>query len=778
MTLVERLTEKLREVEGLRREWLDLRKALVDELHTPAVGRMGLDAPQKELDDVIAAFAREVEAPNVVLVVTGTTGAGKSSLVNYLCGVDVAPVAVQEMSAGVVRLQHHEGGLEFEIEATPGATWETGVFAASTAAAISERLARTFDAYRRSDDAAPPSATVRLPMRIGAAGVLGLPPGARLSILDLPGLAFVGDEKNAAVFRSEVARGLCIVTGSALETGDREQALVAQIVQQVRELRGTPARMLFVANRIDEFLKDPNPDDKRREWLTGLAQRTRAALVAALPEYGSAIASIELLPLSSRPALLAHLVKMGDSSTAEQFKELDEFYGKLIPAPLREELPRNVAKATPEQRREVGEAVAVTSHARAFDERLREHLSAHLPELLLPQWERAIGDAVGALLRLTTQELSVRIDNERRSLEENLRRLDEAANALKATREATAALLQPLTEYGPNKPRAFDDLSRTIETIANGLKIPKNDFGKLTALYDWKASLNKQRRDFFRALKAALKPGGKLDAALALTDKSRKRLEEAIARAVDAGYVGTMVATGEKVKVTNDRKKLETLCSALELLSTTVHASLNEILDQESSNQSDRIHESLVELLRAQQNAINVSAKKIEPELVLVLPESLRYRTAGPRLKIQSKVAIGSIKDDTKTYQSGTKVVEREGFLGWLVDLVYEKRVPVWKTDQIAEAYIPSIDEIEQFFDEQWQRKDNGIDASFFLWLERELARYEKDVVEFHQSHYERTARRLRELKEGKQEAHAMNVAPLQLLRERANAIASRIGPR
>ena len=63
--------------------------------------------------------------PTLILATTGTTSSGKSNLVNFLCGADIVPTAVSEMSAGAVTIEYSQEKTLI-IEETPGALWECG----------------------------------------------------------------------------------------------------------------------------------------------------------------------------------------------------------------------------------------------------------------------------------------------------------------------------------------------------------------------------------------------------------------------------------------------------------------------------------------------------------------------------------------------------------------------------------------------------------------------------------------------------------------------------
>ena len=102
------------------------------------------------------------------------------------------------------------------------------------------------DVREHSNAPACPLVDLDYPTRFGAEmPKLGLPPGCSCRILDLPGLKFTGDTGNAQVIKAS-KEALCFVTYNSLETDtDKQKFLLNQVVNQVKELGGSPVRMVF-----------------------------------------------------------------------------------------------------------------------------------------------------------------------------------------------------------------------------------------------------------------------------------------------------------------------------------------------------------------------------------------------------------------------------------------------------------------------------------------------------------------------------------------------------
>jgi len=66
-----------------------------------------------KLDEALSTLVEELRNPTLTLATTGTTSSGKSTLVNLLCGAEIVPVAVSEMSAGAVTIEYSNEKIEF-----------------------------------------------------------------------------------------------------------------------------------------------------------------------------------------------------------------------------------------------------------------------------------------------------------------------------------------------------------------------------------------------------------------------------------------------------------------------------------------------------------------------------------------------------------------------------------------------------------------------------------------------------------------------------------------
>ena len=271
---------------------------------------------EQQLANGLDTLRESLAHPTLILATTGTTSSGKSTLVNLLCGAEIMPVAVQEMSAGVVTIEYSDRQA-IKIDETAGATWECGTWNDVSSEEIYSRLDKVMKLYLKSkidsnSAVACPQSTVYYPFRLVAEpGLLDLPEGTTVKIMDLPGLAHVGDEGNAEVIRKS-REALCLVTYNSSET-DKEKvnSLLQEIVDQVKELGGSPGRMLFILNRIDVFRDDRDWPKSETAFFERTDAEIRRKLKENLSEYSDAIDKVRILKLSSLPALLSLLMVSG-----------------------------------------------------------------------------------------------------------------------------------------------------------------------------------------------------------------------------------------------------------------------------------------------------------------------------------------------------------------------------------------------------------------------------------------------------------------------------------
>ncbi len=354
-----------------------------------------------KLDAALETLRYELDNPVLTLATTGTTSSGKSTLVNLLCGAEIMPVAVSEMSAGAVTVEYNDRK-SLTIHETPGALWECGEWERITDDQIYHRLhdvmLQYIEAREHHADLACPQTTIGYPSRIFKESLLDLPQGTKVKILDLPGLAHVGDEGNMAVIK-QCREALCLVTYNSAETDSKKvKNLLQEVVEQVKDLGGSPARMLFVLNRIDVFRADRSWPESEERFTNKTTEAIRAELTDQLGEYTQEIQDLQIIKLSTWPALLALQIRNPDPiASTEACKKADNHFNSLIDDII-EDLPRKVEKWKQHDRNRVADALWERSYALTFQQHLAEHVNQHFPNLVIPQilerFSVAAGNAV------------------------------------------------------------------------------------------------------------------------------------------------------------------------------------------------------------------------------------------------------------------------------------------------------------------------------------------------------------------------------------------------
>jgi hypothetical protein len=348
------------------------------------------------------ALVSDMRQPNLVFATTGTTSSGKSSLVNMLCGAGILPVTVRAMTAGVTTIR--DSAQRFlKIERTADAPWECGTWSDLSDNEICGKLTATMDAYnsaredclagKRHTLPACPRAEIDYPIAaIRHLQLLALPSGAGVRLLDLPGLQYMSDEGNLEVIRDRCREALCFVTYNASETNpELKHKLLREVADQVKELGGSPARMLFILNRVDVYRSDPLWPKSENEAVAEADHQIRRVLSESLPDHAEDVARLRIVKLSAGPAMLALQMQgpnLAEAQTAAD--KLDSFFHYLVKSCASQiddfdDLPRKPSKWDANQLRKVGEAVWRAAYGEDFLRELEEHIHENLPELVIPQ---------------------------------------------------------------------------------------------------------------------------------------------------------------------------------------------------------------------------------------------------------------------------------------------------------------------------------------------------------------------------------------------------------
>ncbi|MBR2124199.1 MAG: dynamin family protein [Acetobacter sp.] len=473
VTTIQRLTSEIEKI---------LSKDLTEDQRCEMQG--GFD----KLGHAFAVFREQSVHPELTLATTGTTSSGKSTLANFLIGESILPSAVQEMSAGLVRVKH-SNKRRLTIPQTQGATWETGTWENVSASDVCHRLKETMDAFRKEEESVeelePVIFDVEWPIRlVERKGKLDLPEGTQFTILDLPGLKSVNDERNGPVIRKNIAKAFCLVAYNAEETDrTKQKILLNEVVNQVIALSygeggGEHAescvgnvsllqRMLFLLNRVDAFYRHDDASEQLEKFKGEVTTQLRGKLEEAFPEHESAIEKIELTQVCSLPALLAVEVDRLWEDPENQdkvLKKIKRLFQQIFPEDYFDEFPRKLEELTNEQKKEFITQTFKSSYGITFEESLSSHISESFFELVLDVPLRELSEASAQLVQI----LDIRVE------EYTQRSAEQAEEKLRCLGRARA-------ELESNVCQIFGIYERVCAVIGNTGEKMETRFGDLRA---------------------------------------------------------------------------------------------------------------------------------------------------------------------------------------------------------------------------------------------------------------------------------------------------------
>jgi len=562
----------------------------------------GVQPALHELEEAVGRFESAAVRPEVVIATTGTTSSGKSTLANLLIGEMLLPKAVQEMSAGVVTVRHDDAVRRLVVEATRGATWPTGRWDPSSASEVRDRLKSVMNSYRdllgnmppaSKSEVEPPRFAITWPTRLGRRPeAFGLPASADISVVDLPGLKYVEDELNGGVVREQARRSLCVVAYNSFETDPRKQdALLRQVVDQVKALGGSPARMLFVLNRIDAFRTDSDPAASERAFCDRVTRQIRSRITQELQEYAEQASSILPIPLSSEPALYAVVAsERTGPDQAHLLELLEDEYKKLFSRKDMNSLPRDPAEWSDVQRRWFIDEARTQSRGAEFEERLGAHIASRLPEIMLPplvdgayQPARRVLEGLDALVEAYGQQ-------EEEQLALAIRRLETLHAQLRTLKEEVLVPLAPLREVVGGDGDLVGRLLVAVPKLENslGLAGPDGGPGQLSALQSAltdavQVPLQRLSEVVFRTME-----GDELEEPFIDSCRTASALHRSI-RELRSGPYGRIWETGGTV----EGAEADSLRVSLDAFSKNMSKIATELVKRESRIQADRMRTAL-----------------------------------------------------------------------------------------------------------------------------------------------------------------------------------------
>jgi hypothetical protein len=578
--------------------------------------------------------------------------------------------------------------------------WECGEWRGIRDEKIYQRLYQVMISYIENREKQPnlacPQSTIFYPFRLVKESQLELPQGTRVKILDLPGLAYVGDRGNANVIK-QCREALCIVTYNSAETdAHKVKSLLQEVVQQVKDLGGSPARMLFTLNRIDVFRADKNWPETENRFVE------------------KAIRDIK-------------------NELTEQLKEYTE--------DILEDLPRNVQKWSRHDRNRVAEALWQESYAEEFQQHLKEHINQHFPQLVIPQaierFNVAAGNAVGEwAVQTTTAILSSSEEHYQQECEKisQIRLLIERFLQISDTKlrepfeRIDTKIKQVIAEQSEDDPVLY--LESTILELKN--VEPYNLLGeKLYPLYGWRRELGQGIKQVLEAVAKSLETG-KVDLDSTNLKKANllnvNLLGRNLNRLVNLGYTASVAKEGKimEAKTDSEKNQLKQINEELNELAIHLNIVMEDVLKQISNQELNRMYQAVVELFNCYLSYIEEGANDIAPNIAIKFPES-KFSKVDSQLTFNFRFEAG-FPINKGTWQESVQVAreKRIWYTLWIAKkTVYDTKYETRSSDN---AEIPSVENLLTGWIIQSKKGEAEIVNKIVTWLLEQIDCLKKNV--------------------------------------------------
>jgi len=728
--------------------------------HLPESYHAEIHELSNNLETALEKLIDELRHPTLILATTGTTSSGKSTLVNFLCGADIVPTAVSEMSAGTVTIEYSEERALI-IKETPGALWGCGEWKNISDEEIYDRLDEVMisylDAREEQPNLACPQSIIYYPFRlIKNEELLELPEGVTVKLLDLPGLSHVGDEGNLSVIK-QCREALCLMTYNSAETDrDKVRNLLSEVVEQVRELKGSPARMLFILNRIDEFRKDTKrwPQSEER-FIEKTTKSIKTELMEQLGEYVKDIENLAIVKLSTLPALLAVQIEKNKELIQDILEELPSIEDKwsshdrsridvlLKPYEIVDDyfkpLIKNIVKSLPpdpkdlsiKQRSLIAQELRQQSYAQAFEERLKIHIAEHFPKLVIPQSIEKFNVAAGnSITRWAVQTTTAILNSSEDNYNREIKRLSQIKSSLDHFLKISDANLRKPFEKINQKCEEYisqqtddDPLSVLTEAITElQFTEPYNEIEeKLIPLYDWRNALGRGVDQILEAVAESLEKG-----IVTLDHPNFKKasianvnlLESNLRRLIKLGYSYSTARDGQNVVAKTQQEKDNLNQKNQELNELSIHLSLiiAQVLDKISTQEITRMYEAVNELFTCHLTYLEKGSDKLAQDIVIRFPESELN-------KVKNDLKFDFVKFDSDfKIKKEDYTEEHRTWTHWLWI------VPKKEKRSSENAKIPSIGQILADWKQQLKEVEPDMLKQVIEWLIAQIDDLKKSV--------------------------------------------------
>jgi GTPase SAR1 family protein len=207
--------------------------------------------------DQINNAYRSLESPTLDIATVGTTSAGKSTFVNALLGLKLAPMNADEMSAGLLEISHSS---HWSIRSIPHID---NMEQFNNPEIIYDFLFKYMQEHierrqSKRESSLEPHFVVQgplLPMDDSHDFSANLGGQVGFRIFDLPGLRTVNDQENFRIIKNHIKRSFTIVVINMIQLFAREQReqLIEELRDTVRDLGNDTSTIIFIANQADRL---------------------------------------------------------------------------------------------------------------------------------------------------------------------------------------------------------------------------------------------------------------------------------------------------------------------------------------------------------------------------------------------------------------------------------------------------------------------------------------------------------------------------------------------
>ena len=376
-----------------------------------------------------------------------------------------------------------------------------------------------------------------------------------------------------------------------------------------------------------------------------------------------------------------------------------------------------------------------------FHQNLINHITNHFPQLVIPQLiERFNIDAGNAVSEWSTQTTTAVLNSSKKDYEQECANIKQIRSSIerflgisdRKLREpferVDKKIKQVLTEESEDDPVLY--LESTIRELTN--VEPYDILGeKLYPLYGWRRELGQGIDQVLEAVAKSLETG-KIDLEGANLKKANhlniNLLERNLNRLINIDYTGSLAKEGKTIEARTDEEKrnLKQLNEELNELAIHLNIVMEDVLNQISNQELDRMYQAVVELFNCHLSHLEKGSSYIAPNIAIKFPESQLSKVDGQpkfHLKFQSGFVVNK-----GTWKEPVEVSfrERVWWKLWLGKATKYKTQ--YATRSSDNAKIPSVEDLLTSWIVQAKEAELEIVNQIASWLLEQINILKKNV--------------------------------------------------